>query len=123
MSSTTGYLSSHVYNSTYNPAHTPTYGHLAPAYLSTQHRTPCQSNATWVDAMNKQPVYANLKNIYTGEFRARATKSTNVPSYLQAMGGLATYTAAAQEYLREHSPQPYPSYNAGIRHTSCVPMF
>ena len=123
MSGTTGYASSHVYNSTSNPAHMSTYGQLSPAYLSTTKQTPCESQATWVSAMNKQPVYANLKNIYTGEFRRRANHSTQVPSYLQATGGLSTYTAAAQEYLREHSTQPYPSYNASIHHTSCVPMF
>jgi|AACY02.6.fsa_nt_gi hypothetical protein len=128
MSASTGYASPHVYNSTYNPAHNSTYGHLTPAYLSLnghtiQHKTPCESNATWVTAMNRQPVYANLKNIYTNEFRRKATASTQVPGYLQAMGGLSSYTAAAQEYLRNHSRQPYPSYNAGIAHTSCVPMF
>lgn len=123
MSASTGYASPHVYNSTYNPAHNPAYGHLTPAYLSTTKRPPCQSNSTWVSAMNQQPVYANLKNIYTGEFRRRAMGSTEVPSYLQAMGGYSAYTAASQEYLRKHSPQPYPSYNAGIVHTSCAPIF
>lgn len=123
MSSTTGFASPHVYNSSYNPAESSRYGHIPSAYIPTRHQTGCETGRSWVDAMNRQPVYANLKNFFTAEAHHRATRSTQVPSYLQAMGGLAAYTAAGQEYLRTHSTQPYPSYNANISQTSCSPIY
>lgn len=85
------------------------------------HLSPCAVRQSWISAMNDKPIYTNLKNIFTPQFRARVGGYAS-PN-LEAAGGYALYNAEVQEAVRTGCTRPFPSYNASIPVTSCYPTF